>query len=105
MVEVHNGPQSFAQNDRETWITVETASYLEQFIALIENDLLFTLDTIKEHAKHVCKHYSIKLALLAQPVRISLIGSSSGPGAFELVVALGKKVSIERMRLLLNTIG
>jgi glutamyl-tRNA synthetase len=105
LVEVHNGPSAYVSEDRSSWITVETASYLRQFIALIENDPLFTLDTIKEHAKHVCKHYSIKLTLLAQPIRISLIGSSSGPGAFELVAALGKQVSIKRMHALLNTIG
>ena len=85
---------------------MQTASYLEQFITLIENDPLFTLDTIKEHAKHVCKHYSIKLALLEQPVRISFDWYQFlGPGAFELVFALSKKVSIGRMRMLLSTIG
>lgn len=105
LVEVHNGPAVIPEHERTTWITGQTASYLGQFITLIENDPLFTLDTIKEHAKHVCKHYSIKLALLAQPVRISLIGSSSGPGAFELLAALGKEVSIRRMRMLHSTIG
>jgi len=105
LIQAHDGPTEITSEDRAAWIAVDTASYLKQFITLIENDPHFTLDTIKEHAKQVCKHYSIKLALLAQPVRISLIGSSSGPGAFELLYALSKEVSITRMRMLLNTIG
>jgi glutamyl-tRNA synthetase len=105
LLQAHDGPTGITSEDRIAWISADTASYLKQFITLIENDSHFTLDTIKEHAKQVCKHYSIKLALLAQPVRISLIGSSSGPGAFELLCALSKEVSIKRMRMLLNIIG
>ncbi len=102
LVALHNDPTTYPVQEGNPWITEQTASYIEQFIALIENDPLFTLDTSKEHAKHVCKRYSVKLGLLAQPIRISLTGSSEGPGAFELMIALGKEVSIKRMRMLLK---
>ena len=47
--------------------------------------------------KTLAKDLGIKLVDLAQPIRISLIGTSASPGVFELLELLGKTESINRL--------
>ncbi len=54
--------------------------------------------------QELCKELGVKLVQLAQPLRIALIGKSSGPGAFDLAALVGKQGTIERLRVLLKTI-
>lgn len=48
----------------------------------------------------MAKQLNVKLVMLAQPIRIALLGTSSGPGVFDLVATLGKQETIDRLKKL-----
>lgn len=101
---VHGGPAEFNAHDMQQWISSETRGHLEPFIERLERLDLFTVDLVKNTVQELGKELGIKLVQLAQPLRIALIGKSSGPGAFELAALVGKQGTIERLRVLLKTI-
>jgi glutamyl-tRNA synthetase len=101
---VHAGPSEFNQADVKQWISSETRGHVERFIEKLEQLDLFTVDLVKNAVQELCKELGIKLVQLAQPLRIALIGKSSGPGAFDLAALVGKKGTIERLRVLAQTI-
>jgi len=101
----HAGPTEFNAQDMEQWISPDTRGHVERFIERLEKLDLFTVDLIKNSVQELGKELGIKLAQLAQPLRIALIGKSSGPGAFELAALVGRKGTIERLRVLLKTIS
>jgi glutamyl-tRNA synthetase len=104
LILVHNGPDTFNADDMRQWVNSDTRKYVEAFIEKLEMLNLFTVDLIKNVVQELCREFGIKLTQLAQPLRIALIGKSSGPGAFELAALIGKQGTIERLRVLLQTI-
>lgn len=99
---LHDGPASYQENELQQWIHAKTVDYLEQFMLLIEQDQTFTVQTIKEAVTQLSKQLGIKLVELAQPTRLAIIGSTSGPGAFELLMLIGKTEGIRRIRHLIG---
>ena len=58
----------------------------------------FNVDEIKKMVQQLCKEQQMKLSLVAQPLRIAIIGKSSGPGIFDLMSILGKDFVIKRLQ-------
>lgn len=59
-------------------------------------------DQLKHDFKQISHERNVKLAMLAQPLRVALQGAPSGPGLFELMIALGKVRTVERIKALLD---
>jgi glutamyl-tRNA synthetase len=45
-----------------------------------------------------CEEREIGLGKVAQPIRVSMTGQKTGPGLYEMLVAIGKPTAIRRMR-------
>ena len=52
--------------------------------------------------KEFAANKGIKLVAIAQPLRIALIGTSAGPGVFELMELVGTQTVVERLEKLIN---
>ena len=52
--------------------------------------------------KQFVKNREIKLASIAQPIRIALTGNITSPGIFHLLTILGKKESFSRIEALIK---
>jgi glutamyl-tRNA synthetase len=48
--------------------------------------------------KGFCEVQEIGLGKVAQPIRVSITGKKTGPGLYEMLVAIGKPAAIQRMR-------
>lgn len=92
----------YNQEDVVHHIAPETAGYLQSLIEILVLQEPFTVDLVTERIKALAKSLNIKLVQLAQPVRIALVGKSSSPGIFELIVFLGKEESIRRIKALID---
>jgi len=57
----------------------------------------FSQETIETIFKELSSEKSMKLGKIAQPVRVSLTGSTASPGIFEVIEILGKKKVIGRL--------
>jgi len=100
----HNGPTSFDEQDLKKWIKPRTPEYLEQLVKTLEDIDEFTVNIVKDAIATLCKKLDIKLVMLAQPIRIAMIGKSSGPGVFALAALIGKQELLKRIHALLNVI-
>lgn len=64
---------------------------------LLEIEKISNLDDLNKHLKSWAKENQIPLGLMMQSLRISLVGSLSGPDLFEICKLLGKAVILERI--------
>jgi len=101
---VHTIPTLYDTADMQKWITSDTPKHLQAVIKTLEGLDTFAVDIITEVVKQQSKMLGIKLGALGQPIRIALLGKSTGPGFFALLAALGKKESIERLERLLSVL-
>lgn len=87
------------------WINSNTKNYIENLIKVLQDQQDFTHDNLASVVKTLTKEMGIKLVELAQPIRISLTGTSASPGVFELLEVLGKRESINRLQAFLAKIS
>ena len=101
---LHGPAIVYNQEDIAQHIIPETAQYLNSLIEILASQELFTVDLVTEQIKALAKTLGIKLVQLAQPTRIALVGKSSSPGIFDLLVILGKEESVRRLKALIDHI-
>ena len=99
---LHKGPDAYTEADLEKWTTDQTATYLTQAVAALDSIENFTSGNCSIAIKKIANELGIKFVALAQPIRIALIGKSTGPGIFDLLSILGKKTSRERIERLID---
>ena len=58
----------------------------------------WTAEALEPVVKGFCESREIGLGKVAQPIRVSMTGQKTGPGLFEMLVAIGKPTAIRRMR-------
>jgi len=58
----------------------------------------WTEATIEPIVTAFCEQQEIGLGKVAQPIRVSMTGQKTGPGLYEMLVAIGKPTAIRRMR-------
>lgn len=58
----------------------------------------FTEKSLEDVFKQVMAETELKFGKIAQPIRVALTGTSVSPGIFEMILALGKEKTVERIR-------
>jgi len=101
---LYKGPEEYELAAFERWVTEKTSTHLEQLISTLAQQDQFEHDLLATTIKNLCKDIGIKLVALAQPIRLSLTGSSASPGIFELLEIVGKQESLRRLERFLNFI-
>ena len=56
------------------------------------------LGALEPLVKGFCEAREIGLGKVAQPIRVSMTGTKTGPGLYEMLVAAGKEMAIRRIR-------
>jgi glutamyl-tRNA synthetase len=103
--ELYKAPTAYAAQDKAQWVTSSTVQDLTEVLAVLKGIEPFVDDAISAQVKAWAKTKNIKMVAIAQPLRIALIGKSSGPGVFELMTALGKHESLVRVQTFMNCIA
>lgn len=96
VMQLYHAPVSFDAESLTQWVTSETAGMMQN----LSKDLLssqFTKENLQATLKMFAKNNDIKFPVIAQPMRIALIGSSHGPGIFEMMELLGKDETVHRL--------
>jgi glutamyl-tRNA synthetase len=97
---LYDEPKSYVQEDIAQWINPSTHQELQEAIALLKSMTELNAHSLSAAFKDFAKAKNIKIVAIAQPLRIALIGKSSGPGVFDLMAVLGKHESIVRIEKL-----
>ena len=64
----------------------------------LEGASSWTEETLEPLVKGFCEAREIGLGKVAQPIRVSMTGTKTGPGLYEMLVAAGKEMAIRRIR-------
>jgi len=102
---LHQGPEDYDKAAVEKWVHEKTDEHITKLVEMLEAQEIFEHDQLAESIKVLCKDMGIKLVALAQPIRLSLTGTSASPGVFELLGIVGKKESIDRLKKFLSFIN
>ena len=87
----------FNTRDVEKWVTPETTEQLREAVIALTNLDSFTQEAVINCMKKLCDTLQCKLVTIAQPIRIAVTGTCSGPGIFELLSLLGQAESRKRL--------
>ena len=94
---LHDGPDTYQEVDLTKWIDSQTKEHIDELIILLQSHPSSSIDEVKDLVKNLAKKLGIKLVKLAQPMRIALIGSSAGPGVFDMLSVVGMQQAITRL--------
>jgi glutamyl-tRNA synthetase len=87
---------------KESAFTV-VKNYIERLEGILEND--YCEENLKEALRSIQKEFNIKGKELFMPMRVSLTYKTSGPGVYEMLIALGKDRALTRMKEFLQKIN
>lgn len=96
----YQGPVQYDAADMQKWMTAGIETHLDAVALIIENMSAWDSENISQALKEYAEKVSIKLVQLAQPLRLALVGSASGPGVFALLAELNKHEVLRRLALL-----
>ncbi|MBI5286387.1 MAG: glutamate--tRNA ligase [Deltaproteobacteria bacterium] len=80
------------------FLTPEMATIFQGLVERLEVLEPFTQDTIQGVFQEIMKERNLKLGGIAQPVRVALTGGTVSPGVFEMIEAMGKEMTISRLK-------
>lgn len=87
-----NAAKKFLKHDMVEALR-KSAQYIEA-IALVD----FSEKNLEDVFKKVMEESELKFGKIAQPVRVALTGTTVSPGIFEMILALGKDKTIQRIQ-------
>ena len=99
---LYTAPASYVQADIAQWIGASTMQELQEVRALLDKQPTISADSLNQLFKDWAKSKNIKITAIAQPLRLALIGKTSGPGVFDLMAVLGKHEVMHRIDALLE---
>lgn len=82
-----------------SWLTPNTGRLLHQFLEKLETVSDWQKQTLLEAGRSVVKAAGVGLALLGQPLRFAMVGSTSSPGIFDIMAIMEKEECLARIRL------
>lgn len=94
---LYKAPTIYADADIAQWITPATVQELQEARQILDTQSLFASDSLNQLFKDWTKSKNIKITVIAQPLRLALIGKTSGPGVFDLMAVLGKHEALARI--------
>lgn len=97
-------PTTFDCNLLSKWYKPYTLSLIERFLKELEITTEWDLLKFQEISKIIIESENAKIIELAQPLRLAITGSIQSPGIFEIIEALGKEKTIERIKALYESL-
>ncbi len=101
---LYDGPSSYQEADLKKWTDAQTIELITELIAVLQKKPTIDVAALKIEVKSLAQKHDVKLVKIAQPVRIALIGSSTGPGVFDMVSIIGIPQTMNRLSKLIEAI-
>ncbi|MFU8769959.1 MAG: glutamate--tRNA ligase, partial [Desulfotignum sp.] len=86
------------------FLTPETAAVLSRTADAIEALPDFTQQALEKILQEIMAEFELGFGKLAQPLRVAITGTTVSPGIFEMLLALGKGRTVQRIRRALSLI-
>lgn len=95
---------SFDEKARKKFLNKDIKPHIEKLIISINNMAALKHDSLENLFKKIAEDAELKLGKLAQPVRVALTGSTASPGIYEVILLLGKTITLKRLNEALSFI-
>lgn len=102
LMQLYQAPVDYDIESCTQWITANTKQLLQELMQQLR-DQEFTKDNVQNCVKLFVKDKDIKFPTIAQPIRIALIGSSHGPGVFDMIEIVGKEETFKRLNRFIDS--
>ncbi len=80
------------------FLTPDVREMLNQIADAIEALSDYTQPSLEEVFKNIMADYNLGFGKIAQPLRVAVTGTTVSPGIFEMLLALEKDRTVERIR-------
>lgn len=92
-------PESYDEKSVQKHIKEGSLELLEEFVGRVESSGELHLPVDFETIGHqLLEEKQLKMPKLGQPIRIALIGSTTGPGVYDIMAVIGKEETVVRIR-------
>ncbi len=91
-------PPVFDEKAQKKFLKPEAAEHLEALATIFEALPAWEVDSLEKAFQDYGSERDLKMKVYAQPTRVALTGRTASPGLFDVLVILGKKVSLRRLR-------
>lgn len=98
MTEFYFQEVHYDEDSARRFLTPDMVGIFQGLVKRLEGLDPFTEDGIQGIFQGIMKERGLKLATIAQPVRVALTGGTVSPGIFEMIEAMGKERAITRLR-------
>jgi len=89
---------SYDESARTKFLTPDIRPLLIELVSRLEAAAPFTAPELEKAFKNLLDSKGLKLAQLAQPVRVALTGRTVSPGIYEVMEILGKDRTLSRLK-------
>ncbi len=95
---VDSGFLPYDETAVKKFLTEETKPLLEEIAARIEALDEYSEKSLEDVHRQFLEDKDIKFKVIAQPIRVAIVGKTQSPGLFETMMVLGKEQTLARMK-------
>ncbi len=88
----------FDEKAAKKFLKPEILPVLEKSADYIRDLETYTQDTLETIFKRILEETGLKFGKVAQPLRVAITGTTVSPGIFEMLLALGKEKTVQRIK-------
>lgn len=82
----------------DKFLTKDIKDILEKAVSYIEGIAEYSQEELENVFKQIMEETGLKFGKIAQPLRVAVTGTTVSPGIFEMLLALGKEKTIQRLK-------
>ncbi|HEX9757905.1 MAG TPA: glutamate--tRNA ligase [Nitrospiria bacterium] len=86
------------------FLTRENLSLIQALKERFETVTPFSHETLEPVFKEIMAQFGVKMAKLAQPLRVALTGKTVSPGIYDVLCLIGQKETVNRLEMATNII-
>ncbi len=95
---------AYDEKARQKFLTQETRSLLEQCTDGMKALEEYSQESLETLFKGIMEQTGLGFGKIAQPLRVAVTGTTVSPGIFEMLLALGREKTLERLNQAIETI-
>lgn len=95
---LHQHVVTYDEETSKPFCTVQTQEVLQVTLQALEALRDWQAPVLMATLKQLCTNLTIKMPIVAQPIRVALTGTMASPGIGELLALLGKEESMHRLK-------
>ena len=95
----------FDEKAAKKFLTSDILDMLQKAVQYIENIEEYTQTELENIFKQIMEETQLKFGKIAQPLRVALTGTTTSPGIFEMLLALGKEKTVQRVKAAIKFIN